>query len=388
MRQKNYFYLLVLISACSVGETVVCTELNLDAITFQTKLTAVDIQNYQHHDFKYRQNESDTSILLFDNYNSFVHRLNLKDNSYSLIYELNTDFIESPTGFYYHNKDSVFFTLEMHKLVLANQESEIIKSWDLSQVKTTWEGFYDEVPKFGFSKLSGIPNSILGFNSKTENIHISFIHFDIWYEENDRTEVATLLNYNIETKESVNYGKFPLYYNLKNRYSNFLTTIPFAEIKGDTTLLTFPMSEEIMIFDNKLGKLLDKKCFFLDELKISEPFTEAEFSDYDKRFEQLKDKSFYGQLHYHSTAKLFSRPVYFESNNSGVNNNSNFLLLKPFSIMLFSADLDPIKLIVPDKNDYATPIFDHYIPTTSGYLLKEKKYNNENLLNYNRILSF
>lgn len=387
MYKKIWILSILALSACNLDKDIGCVEFIEEVSTFSTDTMSFAIKNYQNHDFKYRQAESDTSILLYDNYNQFIHRLNLSDNSYELVYQLNTDFIESPTGFYFHNEDSVFFTLEMHELVLANRNSEILESWELSTIDTNWEAFYGDAPKFGFSNLNGIPNSILGYNNTTKSIHINFIHYDIWYEDSDRSKVATLLNLNLESGKTINYGEFAQYYFRKDRYTNFLTTIPFAEIKGDSTLLTFPLGKEIFIYDNRNGGLISKLCFTVPDMSLPAPLTEAEFSNFEKRHELLED-AFYGQLHYHKELKVFSRPVYYKNSSLEQNESSNFLLNKPFAVMLFSNKLEPAKLLKPNTDEYATPIFDHYIPTAAGYLLKPKHTTNENQLLYSKMLSF
>lgn len=304
-------------------------------------------------------------------------------------------FVPNFSSFYVHNLDSIFIAQDPHTLSLIDNNGKVINKWILDNAPINWH--LKETTNVPLYYFENDRENINYFDKKTGNLHLTLTNTDIYYFA-DRDKFQLHHVFNINTKKWVkSFGKLTEAYSddskMTKQYLPFQSH-PFCLVKGDSSYVSFPISHNVLIFNNKTGALIKEKC-------VSSTYIKKLFPPIDYETEHQEERNFfisspfYGSLSYHKKAGIFSRIAVHEQNVLSPDGKLNKHLNKTVSVITFDKNLNKIdEFILDSKSPFSNfgdynSLFISY-PLTDGFLgtLKESQLKTESEFRHSVLFKF
>ena len=259
--------------------------------------------------------------------------------------------------FYVHSFDSIFFTNEVPpRLWIGDSTGRVFDPYFLEDAPIDWD-----VPEYYFESLT-MAHAPYYEHGK---VHFQLSPLDYWDRDKSKFRFMTWFNLNDSTY-GPNYGSPEgVYTSVKIEYP-YQYSSGYFHIKGDTTVLSFPLDHHLYIYNNVNGQFLGKKeAGSLHMLSLYPPIRKGRLGSQEAQ-DFFSSAGFYHQLHFHSKLNLFSRVVTHEKELLDLDGKITSECLRTYSIQWFD---DRFNLIA--ESDVPANSFRFLrtsTPTPTGYL--------------------
>lgn len=282
-----------------------------------------------------------------------IHIWNISNNKVEKVISIDKYLIPNFTNFYVHNLDSIFITQDPYSISLINGKGSVVNKWKLNDIPINWS-VSKTAPKVPLYYFDNVLGNIDFYDKKTGNLHLTINPTDLFFFDN-RKDFKLNYVYNIISKKYVcSFGEFPeaYYFDKKQRsiYLDFLIP-PFSVVVGDSTYLGYPISHEVSIFNNKTGRLINKKCISSINIKTL-PLPIKEYSDFEVQKEFLITSPSYGSIKYHKKIELFSRVVMHSMPYKNKLGKTSKPSERKISVIIFDKNLNQLyEYKIPDNSN-------------------------------------
>lgn len=340
--------------------------------------------------FEYNQVIDERLLVCYKRGSYKIEVFDIENQTHLKTISLDPNILGQIGSFYVHNLDSMFFTKEPTELLMINQTGQLAKKWQLDNAPINWSLTHkeneNEAPLYYFPNIT---QSIHGYDKISHRIFINLTHIDIWYF-GERKDFKLHGVFDLENNRwNILYGHLPNIYAIKDGQKvmyPFHLSQPFCLVKGDSSIVSFPLDHYIYVYNNKTGELLSKHCTNSKNIKtLGKPL--AYEADMQQQANFSITSPHYGQINYHAKAKTYSRLYLHGEELKNQDGTVKRLSDKRLSVIFFNENFQVIGEHFFDKNDEYDRLGgtkNHAIALSDGFLAvkKEKKMQNDNYLYY------
>jgi hypothetical protein len=344
--------------------------------------------------FEYNQIMDSIYLVCYKRGSYRIEVFDIKKQNHLKTISLDPNMLGDIGSFYVHNLDSIFFTKEPTELLMINQAGQLVRKWQLDNAPINWsltqKENENEAPLYYFPNIT---QSIHGYDRASHRIFINLTNIDIWYFD-ERKDFKLHGVFDLENnKWNILYGHLP------NIYANrggqklmypFHLSQPFCLIKGDSSIVSFPLDHYIYIYNNRSGELLSKYCTNSKGVKmLGKPLAYEADSQQQANFSITSPH--YGQINYHAKAKTYSRLYLHGEALKNQDGTIKRLSDKRLSVIFLNEHFQVVGEHFFDRNDDYDRLGgtkNHAIALSDGFLAvkKEKKMQTDNYLYYSSYL--
>jgi len=318
MKNIIYLFICLIIFACSpknkeqIASLIPpsdCNRFNEFTLDFRDSL-AIEVPKQSFPAYENNQVVGDKYLVCHKRNSYKIEIFDIIDKTHLQTITLDPNLVGNIGSFYVHNLDSIFFAKEPFEVLLIDRNGQIIQKWQLDNAPINWSLTGKEntnnIPLYYFPNII---QSILSYDNINHRLFVNLTNIDIWYFGNRQDFKLHGVFDLVDNNWNLLYGHLPNIYASKGAQEimyPFHLSQPFCLIKGDTSIISFPLDHYLYVYNNKTGKLLSSHCANgSDNQAIGVPLKYD--VDMQEQVNFTITSPHYGKLNYHQKIKLYSR---------------------------------------------------------------------------------